>query len=139
MDSKEVSGLKKQVGSQERVIQKQKEEVEKKNKEVEKRKIEAKRASDELKLLKIERAKLKKKVKGYTDRYVGEMRRALSTAILAAFAFLMALSWREYIVEIIDSIIIFSPVRGKLVSAIVITLFSVLGILLVTKFITPRS
>lgn len=109
-------------------------------KEIEKQKRITNNNQKELTKLKLERDLLKKKLKNQTKAYLLEMRKALSTAILAAFAFLMALSWREYINEvIIGSVLSFSPVQGKLISALVVTVISVLGILLVTRFLAIKN
>jgi len=65
-----------------------------------------------------------------------ELRKALNTAIIAAFGFLMALVWRDVITEWVNKISEASPVQGKLISALITTLICVLGILIVTKFLS---
>ena len=72
--------------------------------------------------LRAEKKRLQVNLKKHADKYFFEMRKSLSTAILAAFAFLMALSWREYIDSWIDSIVAISPVQGNLISALAVTL-----------------
>ena len=67
------------------------------------------------------------------------MKKALSTAILAAFAFLMALSWREYITDVVESILSYSPLQGKFVSALLVTAISVFGIVLVVRYLQPKD
>ncbi|HKL23506.1 MAG TPA: DUF5654 family protein [Candidatus Nanoarchaeia archaeon] len=62
-----------------------------------------------------------------------EFKKATATAIIAAFGFLIALVWRDVITEFVESITNESPVQGKLISAIIITIISVLGILILTK------
>lgn len=68
-----------------------------------------------------------------------ELKKALSTAILAAFGFLMALVWRDVIVEWVELISQQSPVQGKLISALVVTLISVLGIMFFTKILSGNK
>jgi len=67
-----------------------------------------------------------------------EIKKSVVTAIIAAFGFLIALVWRDVIREIVDSIIEFSPVQGKLISAIIVTLVCVIGILIVSKYSVER-
>jgi hypothetical protein len=60
------------------------------------------------------------------------------TAILAAFSYVIALSWRDAIRKIIDSVVITMGVPDtsyfyEIVIAMVITLFCVLGIVLFSK------
>ena len=79
------------------------------------------------------------RVKHHTKKYVVETRKAVATAILAAFGFLMALSWREVIAEWVDGLAEMSLVQGRLFEALMVTLISVLGILIVTKFIAIQE
>lgn len=63
----------------------------------------------------------------------------VSTAIIAAFSFLMALTWKDVIAHaleslISDEIINSSPYLSDLLAAIVITLIAILGILLVASW-----
>lgn len=67
-----------------------------------------------------------------------ELRKALSTAILAAFGFLMALVWRDVITEWVEKISAQSPVQGKLVSALIVTFISVAGIMIFTKILSEK-
>ncbi len=74
---------------------------------------------------------VKEKVKNFNN----EFKKALNTAIIAAFGFLIALVWRDLINEYLDKVVALSPVSGKLISALIITLVGVLGILIVTRFL----
>ena len=58
---------------------------------------------------------------------------------MAAFGFLMALSWRDVISEWVKGLTQMSPVQGNLVSAIIITIISVAGILIVTKLLSEKE
>jgi len=134
--SQEVSKLKRQLSAKEKQIDKHKLEAVKKEEEHQKEIAKHKQAVSDLR---DESVRLKKVVKKHADTYMMEMKKALSTAILAAFAFLMALSWREYITEIIDSILQYSPAQGKLVSAVLVTVISVLGIVIVTRLLQVKE
>ena len=75
----------------------------------------------------------RQKLKETAKEFNRELRKAVNTAIVAAFGFLIALAWRDVISEYITELTTLSPVQGKLFSAIIITLVGVLGILIVTK------
>ncbi len=64
-----------------------------------------------------------------------EVKKALYTALLAAFGFLIALVWRDVIQSWVEKISATSPVQGQLVSALIVTIICVIGILIVTKFL----
>jgi hypothetical protein len=72
-------------------------------------------------------------------RFNMELKKSLNTAIVAAFGFLMALVWRDVITEWVNEISASSPVKGKLITAIIVTLISVLGIMIVTKFLSEKN
>lgn len=93
----------------------------------------------EIKKLKEEKKELRHQLHSHSKKYVIETRKALATAILAAFGFLMALSWREVISEWAKTITQISFIQGRLIEAIIVTLISVLGILLVTRFIAIKD
>ncbi|MGD9276913.1 MAG: DUF5654 family protein [Candidatus Pacearchaeota archaeon] len=96
------------------------------------------------KLSKIQLAKEKarlarQRAKNSANKFKSEIKKAVVTAIVAAFGFLIALSWKEVITEWVDVIIKSSPVQGKLISAIIVTVISVLGIIIVTKFFSDKT
>ena len=82
-----------------------------------------KKKNDSLKI------KAKQKIKTFNR----EFKKATITAIVAAFGFLIALVWKDVITEFVDTLTNKSPVQGKLISAIAVTLICVLGILILTK------
>ena len=73
------------------------------------------------------------------SKFKKEAQKQVVLAILAAFAFLIALSWRDFISDSVNKIV---SILGfseqlyffKLLSALTVTLIAVLGILLVSKF-----
>ena len=79
------------------------------------------------------------KVKNHSKTYMTETRKAIATAVIAAFGFLMALSWRDVITQWVEALKQFSLIQGKLIEALIVTAISVLGILLVTKFISVKE
>jgi len=82
---------------------------------------------------------VRKKIKGHGTTYKKELKKALLTAFVAAFGFLMALEWREVVREFVDGLLSFSPIQTRLISAIVITLVSVSGILIFTKILREEE
>lgn len=81
-----------------------------------------------------EKKKLKLKAKKTALKFKGELKKSMVTAIVAAFGFLIALSWRDVIVSWMERFSELSPVRGNVISAIIITIVSVIGILVISKF-----
>ncbi|MBU2104231.1 MAG: hypothetical protein KKF67_00435 [Nanoarchaeota archaeon] len=79
------------------------------------------------------RENLKIKAKESARKLKSETKKALNTAIVAAFGFIMALAWRDVIAEYINELASMSPAKGKLISALIITFVSVIGILIVAK------
>lgn len=73
---------------------------------------------------------VKKKIKKLNT----EFRKATNTAIIAAFGFIMALAWRDVIIEYVEKLTSFGPAQGSLFSALIVTFISVIGIIIVTKF-----
>lgn len=77
---------------------------------------------------------LKEKAKRNARELKEEMRKGVLTAITAAFGFIMALSWREVITDLITKLTAISPLSGKLMEAIIITIVCTIGIVILTKF-----
>jgi high-affinity nickel permease len=75
----------------------------------------------------------KEKLKKSTLEFRNELKKSTNTAIVAGFSILMALVWKDVITEYVDKITSISPVQGTLISALIITFISVLGIFIVTK------
>jgi len=81
----------------------------------------------------------KNKAKNSASRFKKEMNKALLTALVAAFGFLMALSWRDVIKEYVTQITNFSPIQGRLIEAVFVTIIAVLGILIITHFLSENK
>jgi len=68
-----------------------------------------------------------------------QFKQHISTAIIAAFSFLIALSWKDLIVRLAnyfvkEEILRTFPYISELISAIVVTIIAILGILIVTAW-----
>ena len=74
-----------------------------------------------------------------TNKFKSEVRKNITTAILAAFAFIIALVWRDAIQEGVDKLIISfglfeSLYFYKFVVALLVTLICVAGILIFSRY-----
>ena len=78
--------------------------------------------------------KLKLKAKESASRFKNELRKSTTTAIVAAFGFLIALTWRDVIVEWVEKISSATPLQNNFITATIITLLCVFGILVFSKF-----
>lgn len=73
------------------------------------------------------------KIKEKAKKFNRELKKALYTAFLAAFGFLIALVWRDMIQSWVNKISATSPIQGQIISAVIVTFVCVIGILIVTK------
>ena len=87
----------------------------------------------------MEKPTKKQKLKLKAIEFKKEFKKTTSTAIVAAFGFLIALSWRDLITEYMNKISANNLLQGRLIGAITVTLFSVLGILIVTKLLSNEK
>ncbi len=83
--------------------------------------------------------RLKLKAKAAARKFKFELKKAVSTGIVAAFGFLIALSWRDVITGYVSKIEDINPLNGKIISAVIITIISVIGILVVTKLLSAKE
>lgn len=65
-----------------------------------------------------------------------QFKKSLHTALIAGFGFLIALTWKELIIEIVNDLVGVSPITGRLISAIIVTLICVFGVMFVSKVLT---
>ena len=68
-----------------------------------------------------------------------EFKKQAITAIVAAFAFLIALSWRDFITDSVNQLITHFGVSDqlylyKLLTALIVTFIAIFGILLISRF-----
>lgn len=86
-----------------------------------------------------EHYKILQKAKESALNFHKEVRKSIATAIVAAFGFIIALSWRDVIMETTGKIAQLTPFQGKVAEAFIITAISVLGIFLVSKFVSQTE
>jgi len=80
----------------------------------------------------------KKEKKKYTKELKAEFKKAISTAIVAALGIVMALAWKDVIDGFVQRITSTTPIQGKLITALFITIIGVLGIWLITKLFKEK-
>jgi hypothetical protein len=92
-----------------------------------------------LNLVMKEEIAIKEKIKKSGHKLGKEFKKSISTAVVAAFSLLVALSWKDVITTYVNKIQSVTPLKGELISALFITLISVIGILLVTRVFGVNS
>lgn len=78
------------------------------------------------------------------NAFLGEFKKQTAIAILAAFAFLIALSWRDFFSELVSHLIERFTLPGglyiyKLINALIVTLIAVIGIMIISKLSTEKK
>jgi hypothetical protein len=95
------------------------------------------KTEDENKKLKRDLIRLKLKESGH--KFKNEFKKSTSTAMITAFSLIIALAWNSVITEYVSKIGELSPLSGKLISALAVTIICVLGILIVTKILSVKT
>ena len=83
--------------------------------------------------------RIKIKAKNAAKKLKKELKKSFKTAVIAAFGFLIALSWKELITEIVNSITILNPLNLKIIEATIITLIAVFGIVIITTMLPDEN
>lgn len=73
-------------------------------------------------------------IKENSKEYINSVKKETTAAILTAFAFLIALAWRDAISEFVNYITFHMKIQGSFVTALFVTLISVVGILIIKKY-----
>ncbi|MBU1252739.1 MAG: hypothetical protein KJ905_03965 [Nanoarchaeota archaeon] len=87
------------------------------------------------------KAKIKKAIeeKKKERKFRSELKKAFTTAIIAAFGFIAALAWRDVVSELINKITEISPVQGKLITALIVTFLAALAIYIIMKVLPSEG
>jgi hypothetical protein len=92
------------------------------------------------KILEIKKVQtIHEKAKTGVKTFRKEFKKEMNTAIMAAFGFLIALVWKDVITEFVNNISEKSPIQGKLVSALIVTIICVLGIMLLSRMLKTEE
>lgn len=67
-----------------------------------------------------------------TEYFANQFKQHVTTAIIAAFSFLIALAWKDFIVHIVQ--LYFPDTSTDFITAIIITLIAFIGIYLVSSW-----
>jgi len=78
------------------------------------------------------------KIKSHASTLRQEFKKQTSTAIMAAFGLIIALSWKDVITDFVDKIG-FVKSYGLLATAVILTIISIVGILLISKWANSGS
>ncbi|MEK6833347.1 MAG: DUF5654 family protein [Nanoarchaeota archaeon] len=92
-----------------------------------------------LKLEKIKAEAIHEKAKKGVKTFKKEFKREMNTAILAAFGFLIALVWKDVITASVDNLSEKAHFGGAIVSALVVTVICVLGIMLFSRILKEKE
>jgi len=101
--------------------------------------VTKKLTAEEIEKLKTDKKELQKQIKARSKSYVHEFRKAVGAAIISAFAFLIALAWRDVIIEFAESMTSLSNVQSNLITAFFVTIVSVVGIMFITKYVAVKA
>lgn len=82
--------------------------------------------------------RVRERTKVRFSKFHGEMRKSVLVAVVAAFSFLIALSWKEMISEWVGMLTAMNPVQGKFVEVVIITVISIFGIWMVTHYLGEK-
>ena len=82
---------------------------------------------------------VREKARASTRKFKKELNKQVNTAIVAAFSLIIALAWKDVITEYVNKISSISPIQGKVIGALLVTLISVIGILIITKLLSEEQ
>jgi len=85
--------------------------------------------------MKYRKIKISKQINKTALEFEREFMLSLKTALMAAFGFLVALSWRDVISEYFLSLAFYSGPWGKFIGALIVTFVAALVIFILTKTI----
>ncbi|MBD3247169.1 hypothetical protein GF378_00955 [Candidatus Pacearchaeota archaeon] len=68
-----------------------------------------------------------------------ELRKNMHTAVIAAFSLVIAFAWRDVITEYVNDLTSVAPIHSKLISAILVTIIAVIGIVLVSFIFAKKE
>jgi hypothetical protein len=78
--------------------------------------------------------RLRIKAKKASLNFKREFKKAIVTALVSALGLILAFSWKDVLDLLVKEILSFSPIKSSLLSAIIITIFCVAGILILSRF-----
>tara|TARA_Y100000310_G_scaffold264470_1_gene275103 strand:+ start:1582 stop:1905 length:324 start_codon:yes stop_codon:yes gene_type:complete len=89
------------------------------------------------------RKRLRNRIGGAAKRFHVAFKKQIVVAVSAALGFLVALSWREPIKEVVDLLInklgLAGAIGFKFLSAVVVTLIAVVALMIVSKWTSEKE
>jgi hypothetical protein len=76
------------------------------------------------------------KMKKQKSKFRKEINKTATTGIVTALGLITALTWKDVLTEYFDKLIEISPLKGKIIGALIITILSGLGIYITTKLVS---
>jgi len=81
---------------------------------------------------------MKQKILKHTKQYTKEFKKHSLTAIVSAIGFLIALSWRDFIVDVVNKFVVVLGITEQVyffrfLTAVIITVLGVIGIIIISK------
>jgi len=83
--------------------------------------------------------KIKERAKTGVKVFKREFKKQMSTAILAAFGFLIALVWKDVVTETVTKLSGNATLGGTVIGAIIVTIICVLGIMIVSRMLKEKE
>ncbi len=71
--------------------------------------------------------------------FKSEAKRHFSSALIAAFGIITALAWKDVLAEYLTGIVSLSPIQGKLITALIITVISLIAVITITKIANSKK
>lgn len=63
----------------------------------------------------------------------------ISSALIAAFGLIAALAWKDVLDEYLTGIVSLSPIQSKLITALIITVISLIAVVTITKVANHKT
>lgn len=77
----------------------------------------------------------KKRIK----KHFGKLREIIITGITTALGLVIALSWKDVLMEYFNGLASLSPIHGKIVTATIITIFAAIALLIISIFFSNEE
>lgn len=68
-----------------------------------------------------------------------EAKKYLGSSLIAAFGLITALAWKDVLAQYLNGIVSLSPVRGTLITALIISFISLIAVIIITIAIGSKK
>lgn len=73
------------------------------------------------------------------NKHLGKFKEIIITGITTALGLVIALSWKDVLMEYFGGLASLSPIHGKIVTAIIITIFAAITLIIISVFFTNEE